>query len=372
MHVVYDLRYASDHFPGIGTYAYSLLAALLEQPGDERYRVLWPAGGTRSRFDLGRIRRHARAEWTETREPALGWRAPFRTGALLRKLGGDVYLSPFYLRPVGAPMPVVLTLHDALHLTRESGSPWGMRVSFALALAHARGADALFTVSEFARADLVRRAGIPAHKLHVVPNGVPPHTTTAARRPAGVPERPFALVVGANRPHKNLTTLARAWESFGEEPPLELVAAGPIDQRFPSLGRLARREHVHELGAVSAAELEWLYAHAVLLVFPTLYEGFGLPIVEAGERGLPVLASDIPALRETGGDAVRYIAPHDPSAWAAAVRMLASDPAERERLRVAGRARASRFDYAESASRALGVLRGVATDTHRDRRGRGD
>lgn len=372
MNVVFDLRYATDHFPGIGTYAYSLLAALLEQPGDERYRVLWPAGGVRSRFDLDRIRHHARVAWTETAEPALGWRAPFRTGALLRKLGGDVYLSPFYLRPVGAPMPVVLTLHDALHLTRESASPWGIRVRFALALAHARGASAMLTVSEFARADLVRRAGIPAHKLHVVPNGVPPRMTTAVQRPARVPERPFALVVGANRPHKNLETLAHAWESFGADPPLDLVAAGPIDPRFPSLGRLARTEHVHELGAVSAAELEWLYAHAVLLVFPTLYEGFGLPIVEAGERGLPVLASDIPALRETGGDAARYIAPQDPAAWAAAVRALASDPAERERLRVAGRARAALFDYTDSASRALAVLRGAVSDAHRDRRGRGD
>ena len=167
------------------------------------------------------------------------------------------------------------------------------------------------------------------------------------------------LVVGANRPHKDLQTLAQAWRSMGERRPLDLVAVGPLDARFPSLSRLAAGAGVHELGAVSAAELEWLYAHAVLLVFPTLYEGFGLPLLEAADRGLPVLASDIPALRETGGDSARFVPPGDPGAWAVAVTELASDPAARERLRAAGKQRAACFDYAVSAARAREVLASV-------------
>ena len=359
MNVVYDLRYASEHFPGIGTYAYGLLAGLLAQPGTDRYRVLWDPAHGRSRFDVAALARHPRVDWTETAAPALGWRAPFATGALLRRLGGDVYLSPFYLRPAGSPMPVVLTLHDALHLTRESGSPWGLRLRFAIAMRHARGADALLTVSEFAKADLIRRAGVAAAKLHVVPNGVPPRPAGEPVRPRGVPERPFALAIGANRPHKDLATLARAWELLGQPPPLDLVAAGPLDRRFPSLARLTRDPSVHELGAVEPTELEWLYANAVLLVFPTRYEGFGLPLIEAADRGLPVLASDIPALRETGGDAVRYVAPGDAAAWAAAVRTLAADTEALARMRAAGRRRAAQFDYADSAARALGVLAAV-------------
>jgi alpha-1,3-rhamnosyl/mannosyltransferase len=359
MNIVYDLRYASDHFPGIGTYAHALFAALVELPTEDRYRVLWNPSAAGDRF--GRARKwHPRVEWIETEAPALGWRAPLATGAVLRRLGGDVYLSPFYLCPIGAPMPVVLTLHDALHLTRESGSSLWVRVRFALALQFARGAAALLTVSEFARRDLVRRAWLPASRLHVVPNGVPPRFPGEPVRPAGVPDRPFALVVGANRPHKELGTLARAWRELGEPPALDLVAAGPIDPRFPSLAKLAAGSHVSELGSVSAAELEWLYAHAVLLVFPSLYEGFGLPLLEAADRGLPVIASDIPALRETGGDAARFVPPGDAAAWAAAVRELAADGAARGRMRDAGRLRARRFDVADSAARARAVLAGVA------------
>ena len=360
MNIVYDLRYASEHFPGIGTYAYSLFAALVELPTEDRFRVLWNPSEAATRFGRSPLATHPRVQGVATTRAPLGFLAPFTTSALLRRFGGDVYLSPFYVRPVAAPMPVVLTLHDALHLTRESGSPAWLRLRFALALRYARGADALLTVSEFARRDLVARAGIPEAKLHVVPNGVPPRFSGEPVRPAAVPVRPFALVVGANRPHKDLRTLARAWQQMGERRPLDLVAAGPIDRRFASLASLASGAGVHELGAVSAAELEWLYTHAVMLVFPTLYEGFGLPLLEAADRGLPVLASDIPALRETGGEAVRYVPAGDAAAWAAAVIELAADPAARERMSVAGRQRAQQFDYMTSAVRARAVLASVA------------
>jgi glycosyltransferase involved in cell wall biosynthesis len=312
-----------------------------------------------TRFGREPRREQPRVEWIETTASPLGWRAPFATGALLRRLGGDVYLSPFYLRPAGSPLPAVLTLHDALHLTRESGSPLGLKLKFALALRYARGAAALLTVSEFARQDLVRRAGIPAAKLHVVPSCVPTRQSGEPTRPAGVPDRPFALVVGANRPHKDLRTLAEAWRRMGADRPLDLVAAGPIDTRFPTLSRLATGAGVHELGTVSAAELDWLYENAVLLVFPSRYEGFGLPLLEAADHGLPVLASDIPALRETGGDAASYVPPGDPAAWAAAVTALAADPAARERMRAAGKRRAACFSFADSAARAHAVLTSV-------------
>ena len=359
MRVVYDLRYASDHFPGIGTYAYALCRSLVELPTADEFRVLWNPAQAATRFGRSDFRDQPRVDWVETAASPLGWRAPFATGALLRRLGGDVFLSPFYLRPVGAPMPVVLTLHDALHLAPESRSPAWLRLRFMLALRHARGAAALLTVSEFARADLARRAGIPAERMHVVPNSVPPRFAGAPARPAGVPERPFALVVGANRPHKDLRTLARAWRRMGEERPLELVAAGPIDRRFPTLARLGGGPGIHDLGDVSAAELEWLYANATLLVFASRYEGFGLPILEAASRGLPVIASDIPALRETAGDAARFVAPGDDEGWAAAVRELAADPEARARLRAAGRARAALFEPAGIAARARAVLAGV-------------
>jgi len=365
LNVVYDLRYATDHFPGIGTHAHALLAALLRRPGADRFRVLWGAADRSTRFDPRVFAAHERVDWTVGDAPALGLRAPFATGAWLRRLGGDVYLSPFYLKPVGAPMPAVLTLPDAMHLAREAEPTAWLRMRFGLALRHARGAAAAITPSEFSRRELIRRVHFPAARLHLIPQGVPPRAEAPPERPAGVPERAFALVVGGNRPHKDLRTLARAWKLLGAARPLDLVGAGPADPRFPSLADLARAEGaagVCALGAVSPAALEWLYANATLLVFPSRYEGFGFPLLEAAARGTPVLAADIPALRELGDGVARFVAPGDAEAWAAAVRELAGDAAARARMRAAGLAAAAAHDYARVAERTWALLEQVVAE----------
>ena len=362
LNVVYDLRYATDHFPGVGTHAHALLAALLRLPSEDRFRVLWREGDRASRFDTGSFATHPRVDWTIVDEPALGVRAPIATARLLRQVGGDVYLSPFYLRPIGPTMPVVLTLHDAMHLVPEVRSPFRMRASFALALRLARGAQAVLTSSRFSREELVRRAGFRAERLHVVPLGVPPRWTGPPERPARVPDRAFALVVGGNRPHKGLDTLAHAWRRMGAERALDLVSAGAVDPRFPSLAALARRERTagtHTLGHVSPAALEWLYANAMLVLLPSRYEGFGLPLIEAAARGTPVIASDIPALREIGEGAVHFVPPDDDVAWADAVTQLAGDAAGRERLKRAGLERAAVYDYDAVARRVRDVLASV-------------
>jgi glycosyltransferase involved in cell wall biosynthesis len=361
--VVYDLRYATDHFPGIGTHAHALLAALVAAPGEHRFRVLWGESDRTTRFDPQALARHARVEWVVVREPALGPLAPFGTGSVLRRIGGDVYLSPFYLKPVAAPMPVVLTLPDAMHLAPETGSSWLLRTQFAIALLHARGATAAITPSEFSRRELIRRAGFPAARLHVVPQGTPPRGAARSERPAAAPGRPFALVVGANRPHKNLRLLVNAWRVLGDARPPDLVSAGPVDRRFPSLDDLARDAGVqgtHTLGVVTPAELDWLYENATLLVFPSRYEGFGFPLLEAAARGTPVLAADIPALRELGEGVARFVGVDDARAWAAAVRELAGDGGARERMREAGLALAARHDYAGVARRTLEILAPLA------------
>jgi alpha-1,3-rhamnosyl/mannosyltransferase len=358
LNVVYDLRYATDHFPGIGAHGHALLAALLELSTDDRFRVLWGARDHTTRFDPSQLAAHPRVAWTVVDAPALGMRAPFTTGAVLRRLGGDVYLSPFYLKPVGAPMPAVLTLHDAMHLAPEVRSPLGMRLRFAVALRHARGAAAVLTSSRFSRDELIKRAGFHSESLRVVPLGVPPRWP-ASERPASAPGGPFALVVGGNRPHKDLVTLARAWRRLGDARALDLVSAGATDPRFPSLAELARgvgAPGTTTLGAVSPAALEWLYANATLLVLPSRYEGFGLPLIEAAARGTPVLASDIPALRELGDGAARFVPAGDDAAWADAVARLAADAGEHERMRRAGLECAARHDYAGVARAVRSVL----------------
>jgi glycosyltransferase involved in cell wall biosynthesis len=363
VNIVYDLRYATDHFPGIGTHAHALLHALISAPGDDRFRVLWGERDLTTRFDPAAFARHERVDWVTVREPSLGALAPLGTGRVLRRVGGDVYFSPFYLKPVGAPMPAVLTLHDATHLAPGTGSPWALRMKFAIALRHTRGAAAVITSSEFSRRELIRRAGFSPERLHVVPLGTPPAMAATPERPAGAPQKPFALVVGVNRPHKNLDLLFHAWRLLGDARPLELVAVGPVDPRFPSVDQLAREAGVsgtHTLGLVPPAQLDWLYANATLLLFPSRYEGFGFPLLEAAAHGTPVIASDIPALRELGDGVARFVDPADAPAWAGAIRELAADAAERARMRELGQALAARHDYAEVARRTLEILAPLA------------
>ncbi len=353
MKVLYDLRYAADHFTGIGTHAWQLLRALLAANERDEYVLLWRRGTGASRFDPEALRREPGVKWLETDAPPLGFTAPGSTGAIARTSGADVYFSPFYVRPTSAGMPTVLTLHDAMHLVPEVRAPWRVRELFRVALAFAAQAEAVITSSAFSRDEIARRTLIRRERLHVAPLGTPVRGTTGAVRPSAVPAGRFALAVGGNRPHKNLALLHDVWKSWTGAPPLPLVLAGPVDPRF---GAFERLPHVRALGAVAEPELEWLYANATLLVFPTLYEGFGLPLLEAASRGLPVLCSDIPVLHESGAGFARFLPPHDVEAWTRAIVEVASDDARREHMAAAGREAAARRTYDDCARTVRAVL----------------
>lgn len=350
MKLAYDLRYATDHFPGIGVYAHGLAGALLERPGIESITFLWDPLGRNTRFDLEPVRRHPRAHWLEVRVPAMAMGTAAATGRLLSRLPVDAFVSPFWLRPERTSLPCVVTVHDVIPLAIPSTMSWPRRWAFRWAMQRAAGATAVLTVSEWSRRELARWTRIPASRIRVVPSAPAPAGATRTR-PAGAPDEPFALVVAADRPHKGLDTLAAAWRSLGAAAPLALVSAGARSPGRASLAGLAREDaRVHVLGVVTAAELEWLYAHATLVLVPSRYEGFGLPLLEAGARGAAVIASDIPALRETGDGVACFVPPHDAHTWARAVCDLAADAPARVRMGELGRARAATFGFAHSAA----------------------
>ncbi len=369
MKIAYDLRYATDHFPGVGTHAFHLLRELLALPGGDEYVVLWNPSAANSRFELGGIRTHERVRWLETPAPALAFATPWRTGALLRTTGPDVLFSPFYLAPWRSGSPTVLTLHDVLPL--DPHGPFGPRGRwlFRAAMWGAARSEGVLTSSEASRREILARTSIPASRVHVVrPGVVPVRPSSGACRPARLPDGPFALVVGINKPHKNLETLARAWAGFRDHPPLRLVGAGPVDPRFPGLEDLARRQGaaaVTELGRVSEDELTWLYLNATIVLFPTRAEGFGFPLLEAFAIGAPALVSDLPALREIGEGAARFVDPLDAAAWCEAVKELSADPEKRAAMSAAGRARAGEFTYERTARESLAILHGVVDPRER-------
>lgn len=361
MRIAYDLRYAADHFPGIGTHAFCLLEALLAMPGEERFDVLWNPDLTQSRFDLGPIRRHPRVHWIERRFQPVSPVSMVQVGALLRATKPDVYLSPFYFLPFRAGCPCVLTLHDVWPLRLPGGLPFARRMVYQLVLARAARSRLIITSSEFSRGEIAELSAMQEDMVRVVHLGVPPERKRLEpRRPASLPRDPFALVVGVNKPHKNLELLARTWARFGERPPLRLVSAGPEDPRNARLGALAEQHGAHDvtvLGRVHEAELLWLYAHATILLFPTLYEGFGFPLVEAFRNGVAVIASDIPTLREIGDGVAMFCDPRDPEAWERAVRRAAADPQIRAEMQDRGLERAQQFTYENTARGTLRVLR---------------
>ena len=362
----YDLRYVGDHYAGIGTFTFAVLEELLGLPGDERYLLLWDPRQPATRFDLGRLRAHPRVEWVERPYDPTDALSVVPVGGWLRGARPAAYFSPFSLRPVFSRCPEVLTLHDVTPLrVRHIPSRYRFQL-YRLSLRHTLRARFILTVSQFSRQEILALTRVRPERVRVALPGVAPwDPRLEPRRPAALPEGRFALLVGDNRPRKNHEVLARAWGMLGPAPPLALVAAGPVDRRFPSLEGLAGSagaRRVVQLGWVEPAELAWLYAHAEILLFPSVYEGFGSPLAEAFAHGLPALVSDIPVFHEVGGDAAAYVAPRDPAAWARAVLRLSGDAAERERLRQAGLARAAELTYRKTAEATLAVLREAAGD----------
>ncbi len=262
--------------------------------------------------------------------------------------------------PVCAPVPRVLTLHDAIDtLHGHDRLPWGAwlrpgnaRARLMLQVAR-RSADRIVTVSEHAKADLVRRFGSPAGQIDVIPEAAderfhrPPTATEAARVAATYRlTRPYFLYVGGAEGRKNVGFLARAFAA-AELPGVELVLAGGGD--FAAcVGPRARA-----VGYVADADLPALYAGALGFAYPSEYEGFGLQLVEAMAAGCPTLAADATSLPEVLGRGGDLFPLGDPAALTGLLRRLATDPAYRADLAARGRRRAADFSWTRAARATL-------------------
>jgi glycosyltransferase involved in cell wall biosynthesis len=254
----------------------------------------------------------------------------------------------------------VVTIHD-LHYRVVPEAHFGllglgMRVLVPLA---ARTADRVIADSHATAADIRRYLGVPDERLDVVPLGVgtspagAPEPEAVLRERHGLGGRTVVLSVSAKRPHKNLVRLFEALAAIPRERRPALVVPGyptPHEAELRNAcSRLGLDGDVRLPGWISGAELEGLYALADAFVFPSLNEGFGLPVLEAMRRGVPVACSSATSLPEVAGDAALLFHPLDVGAMTAAIERLVGDPAEAERLRAAGREQAARFTWAATA-----------------------
>jgi glycosyltransferase involved in cell wall biosynthesis len=275
------------------------------------------------------------------------------------RAGVDLVHSPGNFAPAWGRFARVTTVHDLLYLRYpEFHSPlmrWGTGALLPLG---ARRANRVITVSRASRDELVALLGLPPERIDVVPNGTT-RGAAAARpwRPEGVGERPIVLSVATRLRHKNMDALVEAAGLIPAPQRPAFVLAGGATELDAEL-----RAHAAEVGVerdvillprLPPHQLDGLYAAATCYAMPTLYEGFGLPVLEAMARGVPVACSDIPVLREVAGDAAHWFDPRDPVTIAAAVRELIGDEALRERLRAAGTERASSFTWEAAAGATI-------------------
>ena len=275
--------------------------------------------------------------------------------------GCDVVHSLASTAPVRGPFRRVTTIHDLNYkLVPESHFGLlglGMRV---LVPAAARRSHRVIVDAASTRGDLIRYLGVSPEKIDVAPLGVAiqpdVHATPAAelRAKLELAERPIVLSLSAKRPHKNLPRLLRAVAAMDATERPSLVVPGYPTPHEDELRRLAEALGVGGLVRLPhwlpAADLEGLYALADAVVFPSLYEGFGLPVLEAMARGVPVACSDRSSLPEVAGDAALLFDPEDVDAIRQALERLLRDPALADRLREAGRARAATFTWKRTAA----------------------
>ena len=288
---------------------------------------------------------------------------------LLRRLDPDVVHFTNGMVPVSSPVPTVVTIHDmSLTLYPRYHPPRRVLLNRPFVDLAARRADAIITVSESAKHDICRLYGLPSGRVHVVHEAaapsfrpiVDPDVLRRVTERYGLADR-FILSVGTIEPRKNLPVLIDAFARLRAhgDLPHQLVCAGPYGWLSGDIGerveRLNMSSSVRFTGYVPFGDLPALYSLAEMFVFPSIYEGFGLPVVEAMASGTPVITSHVPALAEVAGGAVQYVDRLDADALGDAMVTLARDRSRRDELRALGLARAHTFSWERAARETLAV-----------------
>src|SRR6266567_3409513 len=312
--------------------------------------------------------------------------APYRHELVLKtrwlpmlepQLGCDAILYPYWPSPPrrrrGAP-PAAVYVHDLAFRLRPAEVPWQQRAYFGTILGPAlRQAAAVFVPSETTRRDLLAAYPVPGldGRVTVVPEGLSTHAK-AGVLPDGI-EPGFILAVGTVEPRKNYSRLLAAYRRLRSRPgaipivigrragvPQLVIVGRPGWAYGDTLHRIQAEPGVRFLGHVDEPTLEVLYQSASVLAFPSLYEGFGLPLLEAMAHGLPALIGKSGALRELAGGAAVEVDVEDADAIAAGLERLLADADLRAKLGDVGRRRAAGFTWQKAATTTLEVLRRVA------------
>jgi glycosyltransferase involved in cell wall biosynthesis len=351
-----DARAAAEVPAGRGRYVRELLRHLARLDTRHEFRLYarapWDCDELAERFGWrlvrdGEPRWQLRAAWAASREC-------------------DVFLATnTYLMAALLRVPSLAVVFDMVPFHPDLGAPRGSLAERATLRLAVRRAAALLAISEATREELVRRFPRAAAKTRVTPLGADESFARDGSDPPAVLarhgiERPYVLATGTLEPRKNLPRLIEAFAGLPGElrDRFELCLAGTpgwgTDATFDAIARY--RDFVRPLGYVPDADLPALYRGAELFCYPSLHEGFGLPVLEAMQCGTAVLTSAASSLPEVGGDAVRYVDPRDAAGIRDALAELLADPAQREELARRGPARAALFSWRRTAEQTLAAI----------------
>ena len=374
---ILDARTAVPHFPGIGRYVRNLAPALIPLlSAGERLTILESPTTSVSGDESASTKEWERAP----RLPGTTHAAPvtpfdirqqWLIPLLLKRLragGPALYHSPYYVMPYRTGLPTLLTFYDVIPLKFPQSVPARAKLFFRLAASLAlRAADHVAAISEAARIDLVSCFSVPASKVSVTPLAAGPEYRPQPASEVGrvrekyhLPEN-FLLYLGINKPHKNLSALIDAYAQVASRNAPQLVIAGAWDNRYPQSQQRAQSHQLHDavrfLGPVDERDLPGLYSAATLFVFPSLYEGFGLPVLEAMACGAPVACSNTASLAEVSGEAALLFNPHSAAEIRDAMVELIEDGRQRTRRSEQGLARANRYSWQATADATLRCYR---------------
>jgi len=364
-----DTRPATPHFPGIGRYVSNLARCLpgLLLPG-ETLQLITPAACAESEPAwLSAARQHPAVSLLPAAASPFSLRQQWEIPRLLRASGAHRYHSPYCLMPYRPGMPTIVTVYDVIALRFPATVSLRARLLFRLASDWAlRAATQTLTISQATQKDFSHYFGRAAAASQAIPLAAderycpqPPEETARVRQKYALPPA-FALYLGINKPHKNLLRLVEAWKEAAP-PQAVLAIGGAWDRRYPEARQAAAGiESIHFLGPLPEADLPGLYAAARLFIFPSLYEGFGLPVLEALACGAPVACARASSLPEVAGEAALYFDPWDGGQIALAIQRAWTDERLRAALTTHGLQQARRFSWERTARATLEVYRQVA------------
>lgn len=283
----------------------------------------------------------------------------------------DVFHGPLSVVPMVTAVPTTITVHDLAFLKFPEQVPASRRNwLIAATRLSARKAGKIITISVSTRDDLMEWLDLPEDAIEVIPLAVSSRVRRVEGRSLDVfrlkwtGDRPYILAVGTLEPRKNLPMLIRAFAKIKDDIDHQLVLVGPegwlTQDLKATLDGLDLGDRIQITGFVSDEELGAWYSGADLFAFPSHYEGFGLPTVEAMHCGAPVLASNTSSFPEVVGDAGMMIPPKDTDLWAETMRDLLSDEARRADLRQRGLARAATFSWERTARETYDVYKALA------------